>query len=259
MWLRPELVLVMVSWSGKAEGSDKFLASEFEILSDVLESVIFGVILRNDSVTWQHNAENVSGKEGATSEEIKAEEYSGSGVTLNEQKKSNPRRSETAEKETVKWSITRGRKSRKRIKNIFHSGNLKTTSNPKIVTRKIQRKIQPKFFQSTKIKSKRHNSKANTTNKNIKKKLSKQSSISNEVESRLEKIKRLFDSVQQRKNIKNQKTEPITKGRHATEVSNIKTNNLRKHETEKPKGDKIEALEKLFEIAGDEWMKNNMR
>merc|ERR1719320_1168912 len=70
---------------------------------------------------------------------------------------------------------------------------------------KIKKRMPHKFFQSSEIKSKRHNSKVNYAYGN------KQSLLSNEVESRLVKIKRLFDYVQKRKADKEDKPDADNK------------------------------------------------
>ena len=251
--MRLQFLVLLIVHSWNTEANDQFLATEFEVLSDVLESVIFGVILRNDTVKHSYISENPNTSEHPfiDKEEMDKEQTpkSSNSTTLNSLNKA---KSTLSERNIVK--------KRKRIKNIFHSGKLMKHGHKKYHKRKVPKlkeRMPYKFFQSSEIKSKRHNSKVTYKSGN------KQSLLSNEVESRLVKIKRLFDYVQKRKAYKEDKTDDhnkdvMTTGQN-TKKANVEDSNNHKPSIEERQGNlKTKALEDLLEIAGDEWVKKNM-
>ena len=251
--MRLQFLVLLIVHSWNTEANDQFLATEFEVLSDVLESVIFGVILRNDTVKHSYISENTNTSEHPFIDKPERDKEqnptSSNSTTLNSQKKA---KSTLSERNIVK--------KRKRIKNIFHSGKLMKHGHKKYHKRKepkTKKRMPHKFFQSSEIKSKRHNSKVTSANGN------KQSLLSNEVESRLVKIKRLFDYVQKRKAYKEDKADDHNKdviitGQN-TKKANVEDSNNHKPSIEERQGKlKTKALEDLLEIAGDEWVKKNM-
>jgi hypothetical protein len=146
---------------------------------------------------------------------------------------------------------------------------------PKLENKKEQKAIDkkhPKFFRSSKISSKRYNSHTRTKNRNPfprqQKIKYKQKPLTNEIEARLLKIKRLFDYVKDRKDKKKQKiypnnmiqqmSKPTLKKASEKDMDEQKTN-IPSTDTKLQTKEKHDALVKLYEIAGDEWMKNNMR
>ena len=251
--MRLQFLVLLIVHSWNTEANDQFLATEFEVLSDVLESVIFGVILRNDTVKHSYISTNTNTSEHPFIDKEKKDKEQNpkslNSTTLNSLTKA---KSTLSERNIVK--------RRKRIKNIFPSGKLMKHGHKKYHKRKVPKtkeRVPHKFFQSSEIKSKRHNSKVNYANGN------KQSLLSNEVESRLVKIKRLFDYVQKRKAYKEDKTDDHNKdviitGQN-TKKSNVEGSNTDKPSIEERQGKlKTKALEDLLEIAGDEWVKKNM-
>ena len=255
MILRALIVLVTFLLMMEVECHDEYLASEFRVLTDVLESVIFGAILKNTSV----NGNDISIHRNIISN---ADSSNTNGVSTTNGKKLQSLKSVDYNKLNSRRPI----KKRRKLKNSSSPSKTKINGNStkNLVNKKEQKAIEekpPKFFRSSKISSKRYNSPKRTRKRNPitrqQKIKYKQIPLRNEVEARLLKIKRLFDYVKDRKDKKKQKKYPNNLIQQKASEKDMEKQKINTPNTDTK--EKHPALVKLYEIAGDEWMKNNMK
>ena len=209
---RSEIAIVTLLLLVEVECNDQYLASEFRVLTDVLESVIFGAILKNTSV----NGDDISIHRNIITN---SDSSNKNGVSTNNGKKIQSLKSVDYNKLNPRRQI----KKRRKLKTVSLTSktNINGNSTQNLENKKEQKAIEkkpPKFFRSSKISSKRYISPARIKKRNPipreQKIVYKQKPLTNEVEARLLKIKRLFDYVQDRKDKKKKKIYP----------TNVKTN-----------------------------------
>ena len=188
MIFRSEIAIVTLLLLVEVECNDQFLASEFRVLTDVLESVIFGAILKNTSV----NGDDISIQRNIISNE---DSSNTNGVST-----TNGNRLQSL-KSVVHNKLNSRRPIKKRRKLKTSSSPSKTNMNgnstKNLKNKKEQKPIEkksPKFFRSSKISSKQYNSPARIKKRNPipreQKNVYKQKPLTNEVEARFLKIKR---------------------------------------------------------------------